>query len=132
MANHMKAVAELCPMVVHNRRVELDEVAEQIATKCSLAASDVRHVLEEIRNALLYFFATGASVKMDGIGVYSVSVDLDGNFKVNHRPDNYLVSRLNIPGAFHGQIRRRENIGKRYVELIALYNELHPDDPIAE
>ncbi|MFZ1767919.1 MAG: hypothetical protein WAU00_01905 [Caldilinea sp.] len=75
MANHMKAMSELCPSVVHNRRVGLDELADYISGKCSLAASDVRHVLEEICNALLYFCATGATVKMDGIGVYSAGID---------------------------------------------------------
>ena len=69
MANHMKAVAELCPSVLHNRRVGLEEVADYISGKCGMAASDVRHVLEEIRNSLLYFCATGATVKVDGIGL---------------------------------------------------------------
>jgi hypothetical protein len=132
MANHMKAVAELCPSVLHNRRVGLEEVAEYIAGKCGMAASDVRHVLEEIRNSLLYFCATGATVKVDGIGVYAAGIDLNGDFKVNHRPDNYLTTRLNIPGVFRGEIRNRENIGKSYEELLALFDELHPDDPITQ
>jgi len=35
----------------------------------------VFNVLEEIRNSLLYFCATGATVKMDGIGFYSAGID---------------------------------------------------------
>jgi len=127
----MKAISELCPAVVNKRRVGLTEMAEYIAGRCSLAASDVRHVLEEIRNSLLYFCSTGASVKMDGIGIYSPSIELDGEIKINHRLDNYLAMRLNIPGAFQGQIRNRENIGLTYSELLALFNEIHPDDPVA-
>jgi len=42
----------------------------------------------------------------------------------------YLVNELNKPGAFRGHIVHRENIGKSGDDLVVLYNELHPEDPV--
>ncbi len=58
-------------------------------------------------------------------------IELDGTMTVHHRADRYLVNELNKPGAFRGHIVYRENIGKSGDELVVLYNELHPEDPIS-
>jgi hypothetical protein len=41
-----------------------------------------------------------------------------------------LKKTLNIPGNYNGEIVNRENIGKTFEELVSLWNELHPDEPI--
>ena len=131
MTERIRAIKENCPSVVVSRRVELEEIAQQISEKCAIAASDVRHVLEELRNAVLYFVGTGASVKLDGLGTYSPGIDLEGQLRVNHRPDRYLTVRINLPGAFHGTIRNRGNIGRTQDELVDIWNETHPEAPVA-
>ena len=37
---------------------------------------------------------------------------------------------LSAPGAFRGRIINAENIGKSSDELVAMWNEAHPDDPV--
>jgi hypothetical protein len=61
---------------------------------------------------------------------YSPTVSLDGTFGVGHRADDAIKKRLNAPGAFQGEIVNRENIGKASDDLVAQWNEAHPDDPV--
>jgi len=39
-------------------------------------------------------------------------------------------NRLNAPGDFRGEIGNRDMIGKTADELVARWNEEHPDDPV--
>ena len=40
------------------------------------------------------------------------------------------INQLNTPGVFEGEIVHRENIGKRADDLMELWNEEHPTDPL--
>ena len=42
-----------------------------------------------------------------------------------------IKNRLNAPGAFRGEIKNRENIGKTGDDLVTMWNGSHPDDPVA-
>ena len=39
---------------------------------------------------------------------------------------------LNTPGIFEGEIIHRENIGKKLEDLVVLWNEDHPTDPLTD
>ena len=55
-------------------------------------------------------------------------IDTDGKLSLGTRLDRRINARLNQSGAFKGEIKNRENIGKTTEELVALWNEAHPDD----
>ena len=59
------------------------------------------------------------------------SVDLDGRIEVKVRVDKRILRALNGPGAFRGHLINADNIGKSSTDLAALWNEDHPDDPVA-
>lgn len=81
---------------------------------------------------VLFYNRTGRSVRLEGIGIFTPSMDLAGAVTVNHRGDRYLAAMLNPPGAFEGDITNRQNIGKTADELVQLWNEEHPDDQVAD
>ena len=39
---------------------------------------------------------------------------------------------LNLPGIFKGKIINRENIGKSGEELVSMWNEAYPEDPVVQ
>jgi hypothetical protein len=49
---------------------------------------------------------------------------------VQFRADTDLKNGLNAHNTFSGTIRYRENIGTTTDDLIALWNQAHPDDPV--
>ncbi len=56
---------------------------------------------------------------MEGIGIFTPSIKLDGRIRINFRINRRLQERLNMSGAFTGEFKNRENIGKTMVELEA-------------
>jgi hypothetical protein len=77
------------------------------------------------------FNRTGRAVKVEGLGTFAPSIDLNGTLAISYRPDPALNFGLNTPGTFTGTIANREYIGKSPEELVARWNNEHPEDPIA-
>lgn len=85
----------------------------------------------ELREVVRHYTMVGHGVRLDGLGIYSPGVELDGSIIMHHRTDRYLIKELNKEGAFRGTIVNRENIGKTSVDLLELWNEVHPEDPVS-
>ena len=130
MAKRIKAIGTYRPRIALQKRAGMDQLVHFISRSTGLNESGVRHVLLELRDAVVFFNQQGQSVKLDGLGTYFPAVGLDGSFTVGHRPDGFLKTRLNVPHSFYGTILNGENIGKTSDELVAMWNEEHPDDPI--
>ena len=130
MASRIKAINAYAPRVKLGKRAETDDLVEFIARSTGLNESGVRQVLLELRDTILFFALRGQPVKLEGLGIYTPKISLDGTFGIGHRADMALKHGLNQPGAFKGEIENRENIGKSSEDLIAMWNEEHPDDPV--
>jgi len=131
MASLIQAIKAYCPTIQLGKRAELNDLVSFIARSTGLNEGTIRQVLIELRDATVFFNLRGQPVYLEGLGTYTPTVELDGNLKVGHRADVGIKNRLNAPGAFQGEIVRRENIGKSSQELAALWNAAHPDDPVA-
>jgi hypothetical protein len=130
MASKIKAINAYCPRVELGDRVETPELVEFIARSTGLNESGVSQMLLELRDAVVFFNLRGRPVKLEGLGTYFPTVSLDGSIKSGHRSDAHIANGINAPGKFQGQIRNRDNIGKTSDELVARWNEEHPDDPV--
>jgi hypothetical protein len=131
MASRIKAINAYRPKIELGQRADIDDLVDFIARSTGLNESGVRQVLLELRDAVLFYNLRGQPVKLEGLGTYTPVIQLDGDFKVGHRADVALKRGLNTPGEFQGEIENRENIGKSSDEIIAMWNEDHPDDPVA-
>jgi hypothetical protein len=130
MNTNIKAIGALRPRVVLGRTVQKKDLVRFIARSTGLNLGDIAQVLAELHDAVIFYNLDGRSVKLDGLGTYYPQIKLDGTFSVGHRPDVELKKELNYPGNFKGEIVNRENIGKTYEELVSLYNEINPDEPV--
>ncbi len=107
---------------------ETDDLVDFIARATALNESGVRQVLLELRDAVVFFNLRGQPVKLEGLGTYTPTIGMDGEFGVGHRADIEIKNQLNVPGKFGAEIENREYIGKTSDELVTLWNEEHPDD----
>ena len=130
MTSRIKAINAYMPRIELGRRAEMDELIDLIAARTGLNEGEVRQVLLEMRDAVLFYNLQGRGVKLEGLGTYTPIIQLDGDFKVGHRADVALKKGLNAPGEFRGDIENSENIGKTGDDLVAMWNEDHPDDPV--
>ena len=72
----------------------------------------------------------GRAVKVEGLGTWTPAIGLYGKLSIMYWPAPAFSYGLNIPGIFTGTIINRENIGKSGDELVAMWNETYPNDPV--
>lgn len=130
MTTRIRAINALRPRVSVLPIVDPQTLEEYIAQRANLSAADVGHALRELHFAILWFCLIGHSVKLEGLGIYSPAIELDGTKTVNFRLDRELLRQMSI-GHFMGIIENAENIGKSPDDLVTLWNEVHPESPVA-
>lgn len=130
MASRIQAINMYRPKIKLGNTAGNDDLVQFISRSTGLNESGVRQVILELRDAVIFFNRRGEAVKLEGLGIYAPSIDLEGTFKVGHRADTVLTKTLNVQGSFTGNIENRENIGKTGDELVGMWNADHPDDPV--
>jgi hypothetical protein len=127
MARLVTAVAKYGPKVARKPTAQLPEVSRWIARGTGLTDGQVSLALKELRDAILYFNASGSPVKLDGIGIFGVSVDRNGRRNITFYADQSLRR-----GAATSDltIRNHANIGLDNAGYKALWDADHPDDPL--
>jgi hypothetical protein len=130
MASRIEAIQAYRPKIELGKRADLGDLVDVIAARTGLNEGDVRQVLTELRDAVVFFNRRGEPVKVAGLGTYTPTIQLDGTLGVGHRADMEIKRQLNVPGEFDGDIENRKNIGKTSDDLVAMWNEDHPDDPV--
>jgi len=102
-----------------------------IARSTGLNESGVSQVLLELRDTVVFFNQRGEPVKLPGLGTYTPKISLDGTIGVGHRADIEIKNQIKDLSAFRGEVENRDNIGKTGDDLVAMWNEAHPDDPVS-
>lgn len=131
MAKRIQAINKYCPKVKLGKTVQMKEVIEYISDRTGLHKGDIQRALSELSSTVKFFNKRGEGVKLEGLGIYQPSIDLEGKYSIRHIEDVELDAALNIKGAYSGEIENKENIGKKSEDLVALWNKEHPDDPVS-
>ena len=130
MTSKITAINAYCPRIDLGKTAQHDELVGYMADRTGLNEGEIRLLMAELRDTIVFFNKSGRGVRLEGLGTYAPKIGLDGKFGVSHRLDNHIRNALNVPGAFKGVIERRENIGKTSEELVAMWNAEHPEDPV--
>jgi hypothetical protein len=130
MATMIQAYQAYSPRVKIERMVEMDDVESYIEDRTGLNDSEINAVLRELHAALLFYARQGCSIRLDSVAAFSPTIDKDGTFSINVRPDKKLVLRFNDKGKFNGRLRNKDMIGKTEDEYIERWNREHPKDKI--
>ncbi|MCP5103574.1 MAG: hypothetical protein GY950_09355 [bacterium] len=130
MAKLIQAISALGPRIKLDRRASMNEVVSLIAGRTGLNRGDILQVVNELREAIIFFALAGRSMKLEGLASYSPKVNLKGNFSLVHRQDPTIKYDLNKPKAFEGDITNRDMMGKTSADIIARWNEENPADLI--
>lgn len=130
MANVMKAMRAYMPRIKYPKILDTDGLAKLMVMSKSVNEADVKSMLCQLKDTLMYLSSTGQPVKLDGLGIFRPTISLDGSFSMTFRPDLKIKSSQNAPHGFKGEIINKDMIGKTQAEIIARWNQEHPDDPI--
>ena len=130
MAPRIKAVNAYRPRIEQGNTVQKPELIRAVSRATGIVEGTLDQSIKEVRDQIIEFNRAGRAVKVDGLGTFSPSIDLEGNLSISFRPDPAFANGLNVPGIFTGTVINRENIGKTSEELMTKWNEAYPEDPV--
>ena len=130
MSHQLKAINAYRPRLDKGNTVQQPELIRLMAKGTGLLEGIVDHTVDELRDKIIFYCSLGHAVKVEGLGIWTPAISLDGKISINYRPDPAFIFQLNSPGIFTGKIINRENIGKTVEDLIAQWNENYPEDPV--
>ena len=130
-APRIQAINAYRPRIEQGNTVQKPELIRALSRATGLVEGSIDQATMELRDHIIEFNRAGRAVKVDGLGTFSPSIDLDGTLSISFRPDPALNYGINIPGTFSGTILNRENIGKTSDDLVVQWNQDHPENPIS-
>jgi hypothetical protein len=130
MAPRIKAVNALRPRIQQGNTVQKPELLRAVSRATGIVEGTLDQNIKELRDQIIEFNRAGRAVKVDGLGIFSPSIDLEGNLSITFRADPAFAKGLNVPGIFTGTIDNRGNIGKTTEDLVGMWNEANPNDPV--
>ena len=130
MAHKIQAINTYRPRLDKGTTVQQPELIRNLSHGTGLVEGIVDHTVTELRDKIIFYCSIGRAVKVEGLGIWTPSIGLDGKLSINYRPDPAFVYKLNMPGMFTGKIVNREHIGKTAEELVLQWNEDYPEDPV--
>ena len=131
MAPKIKAINAYRPRIEQGNTVQKPELLRAVSRATSLVEGSVDQTIKELRDQVIEFNRAGRAVKVEGLGTFAPSIDLEGNLAISFRPDTAFANGLNVPGVFTGTILNRENIGKTTDELVTRWNTDNPEDQVS-
>ena len=129
MASKITAIRKYKPDIKRERTRQMHEVTEDISQRTGLSDGQVLHVIYELRDAILKAHRHGQAVRIEGLGIFTPIMRMDGSLDIAFRPAVELLKKLNKL-KLYADILNKANIGKSSKELIAQWNRDFPDDPV--
>lgn len=132
MAHRIVAINSLRPRLKLTEPVGINEMAGFIAGRTSINRGTVWNALDELQASIIHFNKLGMAVTLQGIGVFSPKIGLDGNITIQFRQNKELKNGMETHEEYVKTILNKDNVGKTPDELIALWNEQNPTDPVED
>ncbi|MCC7019105.1 MAG: HU family DNA-binding protein [Ardenticatenales bacterium] len=130
MATWIEAISAYRPRVSTLPTLDLDALAERLASGTLLTPRVARMVLEELGHEIGQQLRTGHRVKLPGIGTFGPRIRLDGTMRATLRLAPELRDAVTDVGTFLGGITGRESVGLDLIALKERWDAEHPDDPL--
>jgi len=128
MTNKIKAWTTFGPRLEPREPMDSEELIENIIKVTNQSRGSVLAVLSELDVQLESGLKAGRVVRLPNGTHYRPVGKKDGSVNIQVRVNPEIDKSVNV--GFRGKWRNAENIGKSEPEIIALWNEAYPEDPI--
>ena len=130
MASKIQAIGAYRPRINQGNTVQKPELLRASSRATGIVEGTLDLGIKELRDQIIEFCRAGRAVKIEGLGTWTPNLRMDGSLDIQYRADTALVNGLNFPGVFTGTIINPDNIGKSGDDLVELWNNEHPEDPV--
>lgn len=131
MASLLAALSAYRPRLVARRTIGPEELAERLAREAGVSTDAALRLLRELGAEIRAALEEGDAVSLPGLARFRLAVRLDGRVRPVLGADPGLRRELRSLDDYRGEVRHRENVGLALEEVVALWNEAHPEDPVA-
>ena len=128
MTHKIKAWTAFGPRLEPKEPMDSDEIIENIIKVTNQSKGSVLAVLSELDVQLESGLKAGRVVRLPNGTHFRPVGKKDGSVNIQVRVNPEIDKNVNV--GFRGKWRNAENIGKSEPEIIALWNEAHPEEPI--
>jgi hypothetical protein len=128
MSNKIKAWTAFGPRLEPKEPMQSEEVIENIIKATNQSKGSVLAVLSELDVQLESGLKSGRVVHLPNGTHYRPVGKKDGSVNIQVRVNPEIDKNVNA--GFRGKWRNAENIGKSEMEIVAIWNEAYPEDPI--
>ena len=129
MAKKIRMWAELGPKLAPADPIMAEDIIEQLILATNQSRGSILAVLSELDEVILQGLRSGRIVKLPNGTHYKPYGKKDGSISIKIHLNQRMKGQIATQRARWQNV---ENIGKSEAEMIALWNEAHPDDPIEE
>ena len=130
MAKKIQMWRELGPQLAPATAVQAEEIIEDLVATTNQTRGSILAVLSELDTVIEKALKAGRRVKLPNGPVFRPVGKKDGSIVIRAQFGKRVTQRVNAEQ--RAQWINADNIGKSEAEMIALWNEQHPDDPIEE
>ena len=128
MARKIQAWTAFGPRLELDKPMSNDEIIENIVAATNQSRGSVLAVLAELDVQLESGLKAGRAVHLPNGTHYRPVGKKDGKVNIQVRVNPRINKNVNVN--FRGTWRNAANIGKSEAEIVSMWNETHPDDPI--
>ena len=129
MAKKIQAWVEFGPRLDRTDPMTGRELIKNIVNATNQSRGSVLAVLAELDVQIETALQSGRIVQLPNGTHYMPTAKSDGTVDIDVRVNPELVRNVNAD--FHGKWKNAENIGKSEADILALWNQTHPEDPAA-
>lgn len=106
------------PRLKLNRPLENRQLINHISHGSTHTAGDIMGMIYALRDALMHHLKNATPVRLEGIGIFSPTLKLDGTVKIRFRPDKEFLRELNSQkDNLKERITHKKNVGKSLDDL---------------
>jgi hypothetical protein len=131
MANKLAGINQLRPRILSQEVVGLEKISKRIARNTTYNVEEIYGMLRLFSQETNAALQAGETVKIDGLLVLTPNMKIGGGVDLSIRGDRGAIANLNNPQLWMaGKVSNHEHLSKTSEQLIAFWNEHHPDDPV--
>ncbi len=130
MAKRIQMWRKLGPRLAPATPVESEEVIEELVANTNQTRGSVLGVLSELDAVIEKALKAGRRVKLPNGMILIPMGKRDGSIVIRASFGKPMIGRINVEK--RAKWINADNIGKTEDEMVILWNELYPDDPIED
>ena len=131
MANKLAVINQLRPRILTQEVVDLEKIAKRISKNTTYNAEELYGMLRLFTNEANAALQAGETIKIDGLLSLVPNMRVGGEVDLAIRGDRGAIANLNNPQLWTaGKVSNHEHLTKTSEQIIAFWNEQHPDDPV--